>query len=292
MNLTPLTIQITDDFDLDKILSSGQCFRPEKRADGWYRFLTGTHLLYLRPQGQGSYAVQCEPGTWDAVWSRYFDLERSYSALRQRLAAQCAAGDFLSCALAEGEGLRILRQEPWEMLVTFLISQRKSIPAIRKAVNLLSDRFGEAVEGAGETVHLFPTAERLAAVPEEVLAACGLGYRTRYVANAARQAASGALDLAAMEILPDEELFARLLTLEGVGKKVANCVCLFGYGRTAMVPVDVWIDRLIREEFGGHDPFPAYGQEAGIVQQYLFCCKRQQAKSAKKQARSSPHFST
>ena len=91
---------------------------------------------------------------------------------------------------------------------------------------------------------------------------------------AAAQAAARTLDLNALAVLPDNALFSRLLTLDGVGKKVANCVCLFGYGRTAMAPIDVWIQRLIDEEFGGRDPFPAYGQQAGIVQQYLFYYKR------------------
>ena len=102
--------------------------------------------------------------------------------------------------------------------------------------------------------------------------------RARNIAAAA-QAAARTLDLDALVGLPDDALFSRLLTLDGVGKKVANCVCLFGYGRTAMAPIDVWIQRLIDEEFGGRDPFPSYGQQAGIVQQYLFYYKRSTSRS-------------
>jgi N-glycosylase/DNA lyase len=94
------------------------------------------------------------------------------------------------------------------------------------------------------------------------------------VLHAAQQAAEGTLDLKKLASLPDEALFARLMELDGVGKKVANCVCLFGYGRVGRVPVDVWIERLIRDEFAGQDPFPQFGLEAGIVQQYLFFYKR------------------
>lgn len=118
------------------------------------------------------------------------------------------------------------------------------------------------------------TPEQLCGLTEAQLTGCGLGYRTRYIQHAAAQAAAHTLDLDALAGLPDDALFSRLLTLDGVGKKVANCVCLFGYGRTAMAPIDVWIQRLIDEEFGGRDPFPAYGQQAGIVQQYLFYYKR------------------
>lgn len=281
MQLEQQTVQITDDFDLDKIIASGQCFRPLRLTDGSYRFITGRHLLYLRPQGQGSYTALCERGAWQGVWSDYFDMQRSYASLRRELGALDSGDSFLNRSLAHSEGIRVLRQEPWEVLIEFIISQRKSIPAIRTAVELLAQNFGECVQGAGESVRLFPTAASLAAAPEQALRACGLGYRTPYVQNAARQAACGQLDMAALGKLSDEELFARLMQLEGVGKKVANCVCLFGYGRTAMAPVDVWVQRLIDEEFGGKDPFPQYGQNAGIVQQYMFCYKRDTARAAK-----------
>lgn len=264
-------VYIEDDLDLDKIIDSGQCFRPTRRSDGWYRFPAGQRLLYLRPEGENEYIIRCPEGEWENFWQDYFDFDRDYSTLREKLRGQSM---FLDKALDYGKGIRVLRQDPWEMLVTFIISQRKSIPAIRTAVNLLSERYGTPVEADGEVVHLFPTAAQLNQASEEDLAACGLGYRTRYIKKAAELAASGQLDMEALHSLPDEELYQKLLTLDGVGKKVANCVCLFGYSRTGMVPVDVWIARLIEEEFGGVDPFPQYGAEAGIAQQYLFYYKR------------------
>lgn len=281
MQLEQCTININDDFDLDKIIESGQCFRPKRLAGGQCRFITGRHLLYISEQPGGGYEVLCEPGAWQSVWCAYFDLDRSYAAIRRQLAAHGEPGDFLCRSLDYGAGIRILRQEPWETLISFIISQRKSIPAIRTAIEALASRFGEEVGGAGETVRLFPTAASLAAAPESELRACGLGYRTGYVQNAARKAAGGELDLAALGALSDTELFARLLGLEGVGKKVANCVCLFGYGRTAMAPVDVWIQKLIDEEFGGKDPFSQYGAAAGIAQQYMFGYERDTHRAAK-----------
>lgn len=282
MRLQQYTVHIEDDFDLDKILASGQCFRPEQCADGRYRFVSGGELLYLRPQGSGKYTVNCAQGAWENVWTNYFDLGRSYSALRGQIAEMPASNAFVRASLESEQGIRILRQEPWEMLITFIISQRKSIPAIRKAVNLLAERYGEVIACEGEEeVHAFPTAQRLAAVPEDELAECGLGYRTPYVYGAAQSVASGALDMAALGSLDDSTLFARLMQLNGVGKKVANCVCLFGYNRTAMAPVDVWVEKLINEEFDGQNPFPQFGQNAGIVQQYLFCYERRITKAKK-----------
>lgn len=273
-NWTQQQVQIEDDFDLDKILNSGQCFRPCRVPGGAYRFITGSQLLYLRPLGGGGYQARCAPGAWERVWRPYFDLDRSYRALRQRWAGE---GGFARQALEYGAGIRVLRQDPWEMLITFILSQRKSIPAIRTGVELLAERFGSAVEPAEAeegAVHRFPTADQLAAVPEQALRDCGLGYRTRYVQHAAQAAASGQLDLDALAALPDEALLAKLMELDGVGKKVANCVALFGYGRTALAPVDVWIARLIQEDFAGQDPFPRYGAEAGLMQQYFFYYKR------------------
>ena len=257
MELEEKTVQIRDDFDPDKILASGQCFRPRKQAEGWYRFVSGRQLLYLRPLRSGTYTVRCEPGAWETFWHGYFDLGRSYAALRGKLDSR---DDFLQRAMEYGRGIRVLRQDEWEMLVSFIISQRKSIPAIRRAVELLSERFGERLGSDGEgPVYAFPTAEALCCAGEQALQECGLGYRTRYVLHAAQQAAEGTLDLKKLASLPDEALFARLMELDGVGKKVANCVCLFGYGRVGRVPVDVWIERLIRDEFAGQDPFPQFG---------------------------------
>lgn len=268
-------IHIADDFDLDKIIASGQCFRPQKLLDGQYRFISGHEVLYIRPNGGGECSVRCRAGAWEDFWRGYFDLSRDYSALRRALSEEEGQSGFLLRALDYGAGIRILRQQPWEMLISFIISQRKSIPAIRSAVEQLAQKYGQAVDTGDETVHFFPTAQALAALPESALAECGLGYRTQYVKNAAVKAASGELDMESLSALSDEALFARLMELYGVGKKVANCVCLFGYGRTAMAPIDVWIQRLIDEEFGGQNPFPGYGAQAGIVQQYMFFYKRQ-----------------
>lgn len=280
MDTIPLTHQrvcIGDDFDLDKILESGQCFRPQRLADGRCRFASGPNLLYLRPLGGGQYDAGWYGGGWE-FWASYFDLGRDYAALRRSLRGQ---SPYLDEALDFGQGIRVLRQEPWEMLVTFLISQRKSIPAIRTAVEQLARCCGRPFSAEGDEGFLFPTPAQLNGLSEAELAGCGLGYRTRYIRSAAQQAAAGTLDLAALGTLPDGELFDRLLTLDGVGKKVANCVCLFGYGRTAMAPIDVWVQRLIDEEFGGQDPFPSYGQQAGIVQQYLFYYKRSTSRRKK-----------
>jgi N-glycosylase/DNA lyase len=259
--------EISDDFDLEKIASCGQCFRARLLPDGSRRFVTGRRVVYLRPVSDGLYDVSCGTDEWETVWRPYFDLSRDYRALRERTGCGCA---FVREAVSCGCGLRILRQDPWETLVTFILSQRKNIPAIRAAVEQLARSFGEPLATPRETLFAFPTPAALAAAEPEALAACSLGYRAAYVRDAARKVVSGELDLDAAAALSDEALFEALQTVRGVGPKVANCVCLFAYARTARAPVDVWIARAIDEHFAGENPFPAYGGDAGIVQQYIF----------------------
>ena len=134
VSLTHQLVAIQDDFDLDKIIESGQCFRPQKLSDGRYRFLSGSALLYLTPLGDGQYDAAWY-GSDREYWADYFDLGRNYAALRCSLAGQSS---YLDKSLDFGQGIRILHQDPWEMLITFLISQRKSIPAIRTAVEHLA----------------------------------------------------------------------------------------------------------------------------------------------------------
>jgi len=257
-------VSIGDDFDLLKIEKSGQCFRVGHGAEGEFRFITGRNVLCIKGGG-GEYEVSCGEEEWRDVWTPYFDLGRRYSDITERNWND----EYIDAAVAYGKGLRVLRQDPWEMLVTFIISQRKNIPAISKSVEMIAGRYGEPLEAGGQSVNAFPPAEVLARVSEEELRECSLGYRAPYVKSAAEMASSGELDLKALESADDETLFEELMRVRGVGKKVANCVCLFGYGRTARVPVDVWIARAI-EESGNAELCSRYGDIGGIMQQYVF----------------------
>lgn len=262
-----MQIEIQDDFDLAKISSCGQCFRVKIFDDGTYRFITEDYIIYIRKTGENTYEVSCGAKEWDEIWRIYFDLGRNYRKLREK---ESKKHPFVQEAIECGRGLRVLRQSPWEMLVTFIISQRKSIPAIAKAVETLAEKYGHTIETEYESVRAFPTPEELQGITEDELRECKLGYRARYVSDAVDKVASGTLDLGAIADYEDKRLFQELLTVYGVGRKVADCVCLFGYGRTARAPVDVWIGRAIQEECGGKDPFPLFERYAGIIQQYIF----------------------
>ena len=254
------------DFDVKKIAESGQCFRMNPNAEGGYTLVALGRVLRLSGTPFGG-ALDCSQAEFDALWREYFDLERDYADIRASADPNDA---FLGRACDYGRGIRMLRQDPWEMLITFILSQRKNIPAIRYCVEALCSRYGEPIESAGERYFAFPSAERLAALDECCLKDCSLGYRAKYVSAAARLVASGALDLTKIANLTDDELMQALLTVPGVGEKVANCVLLFGYHRLGRFPRDVWINRIVENEYEGVFPLERYPDTAGALQQYMF----------------------
>ena len=262
-----MEIHIPDLFDLQKITDSGQCFRAAPLPNGAHRFITGKQVLYIQKTAPETYWVSCDPDTWMHIWRPYFDLDRNYRDIGNAIPAK---DTFLAQAAQVGAGIRILRQDPWETLVTFIVSQRKSIPAIRAVVELLSQRYGSEIRTPEETLYTFPTALQLKDVCLEDYLACKAGYRASYLCDAVNQVLSGTLDLTGIAALPDSELIAALERVRGVGIKVASCVALFAYGRTACAPVDTWIQKIIRQAYHGQDPFARYGSAAGIMQQYFF----------------------
>lgn len=266
-----LQIEILDDFDLEKTASCGQCFRAKSLDDGFFRFLSGDYVIYIKETGDHQFSVSCTEEEWKEIWIRYFDLNRSYKNLYLE---EREKHDYVRRAMDCGRGIRILRQDPWEMLVTFIISQRKSIPAISKSVEALAEKYGHRIQTDREIIYSFPTPEEMADASVDDLKECSLGYRVPYIYDAVQKVTSGSLNLDKIAEYSDEELFQELQTVNGVGKKVANCICLFGYGRMARVPVDVWIARAVDEDCCGEDPFRLFGGNAGIIQQYVFYYKK------------------
>ncbi len=256
-----------DDFDLEKIYKSGQCFRINKSENCTYRFITGDNVLHIKNIDKGIFEVDCSQNKWDEIWHNYFDLGRNYSKIRHDIYED----DIILSQMAQfGKGVRIVRQEPFEMLITFIISQRKSIPAIKKSVEALCKLCGDEINVNGEFIYKFPTAKQIAALTSEQLASCSLGYRVPYVAHAAKTVCENNNFLQNLETLTDEELLNGLLSIKGVGIKVANCIALFAYARVNCAPVDVWIQRVIDNDFKGVNPFVKYKINAGIYQQYMF----------------------
>ncbi|MBR3312946.1 MAG: DNA-3-methyladenine glycosylase 2 family protein [Atopobiaceae bacterium] len=269
-----MLLNITDDLDLDRIAKSGQCFRWERMQDGSYRVLYRGQCLYVRQLGEHTFDFSCDAPEFDATWKDYFDLDEDYAAIRMRIDPE--DDPFLWHATEHEKGIRILRQDPWEMLITFIISQNKNIPAIRRSVNLLCEACGtKLTDVRGDEYYAFPDPESVASLSEDQLKACKLGYRCRYVHAAAKAIASGDLDLAALHCASESQTIAELTKVLGVGVKVASCVSLFGLHHTDAFPKDVWIKRILENEYPQGYPFEKYSPYNGIYQQYMFAYYRQ-----------------
>ncbi len=254
-------------FDPEAIAESGQCFRVRIIAPGRVEVIQRGRRLLIDSLGGERFGFSCTQEEFHAVWEDYFDLSTDYDMFLNAVDREDA---YLTRAAKVGQGLRILRQDPFETLISFILSQRKSIPAIRDGIEKLCRRFGSRILTEEREEYAFPTPQRLAEASLEELSACSLGYRAPYIQATARSVAAGEMDLGSLDSLNDEALLKRLLELYGVGVKVASCVMLFGYHRLDLAPVDVWIQRVIDNEYGGVSPFPRYEGFAGVMQQYMF----------------------
>lgn len=243
-------------FDLPQTLECGQCFRWNRGPDGSYTGVASGRVLNI--SGENFSEVIRDP-----FWKHYFDFELDYEKIRLQLAE---SDPVLARAAEFAPGMHILNQNPWEALCSFIISQNNNIPRIKGIVARLCDAFGAEI---GEGAHDFPTADRLAALSEDDLSVVRCGFRARYLLDAAKKVAGGEVDLEQVRRLPLDEARAKLMTIVGVGPKVADCALLYGLHRLDAFPMDVWMKRAMRMLFPGKKP-ESFGQYAGIAQQYIF----------------------
>ncbi len=188
---------------------------------------------------------------------------------------------FLWKAAEYEKGIRILRQDPWEMLITFIISQNRNIPAIRSSVELLSTMCGDRrIDRRGMEYHVFPRPSQIVAISNEGLSDCRLGYRCQYVRAAAEAVSDGTINLDHLKQANDTATMRALTGLFGVGPKVASCVSLFGLHHTDAFPVDVWMKRILAEQYPNGYPYERYSPYNGIYQQYMFAFYRHHAMKA------------
>ncbi len=255
------------DLNIQKIADSGQCFRLNKIDDAHFCALASDNRVIIKSTENGA-EFYCTDEEYKNFWQGYFDMCTDYSKFAQSIPRE---DEFLTQAAEYSKGIRILKQDPWEMLVTFIISQRKNIPAIKKSVELLCDMcMADTKDKDNTNGFAFPTPQQVALLTQDQLAECKLGYRARYINAAANAVANGEIDLEKIAQKGNEELLSALLTVQGVGVKVANCVMLFGYYRLDGFPRDVWINRVIDEVYSGEFDAAPYKGFEGIIQQYMF----------------------
>ena len=256
-------IQGLSDFSLRDTLCCGQSFRWRELSDGGFSGTAFGKTVSIKCDGEDYLIIGSTKEDFETLWKGYFDFELDYGKIKADLSLLHPT---LSEAAKFAPGIRILRQEPFEALISFIISQNNNIKRIEGIVERLCENFGEKNEVGG---YSFPTAEKLADLSEEELSVIRAGFRHRYILDAARKVVSGEVDLERCRTLPFSEAKAELMTIVGVGEKVADCVLLYGLHRTEAFPMDVWMKRAMKVLFPEVAP-DFFGEYAGIAQQYIF----------------------
>lgn len=265
---------------MSTLIDSAQCFYWQRTGEVFWSVMRAggdAAAYYLTETAEGVCIVSDAP--IDGVfWRAYFDCERDYAALTE----QFGWHDSMAAALQAAQGLRVLKQDAWETVVSFILSANNNVGRIRALVAALSRAYGTRVDTDFGPAYAIPTAQQLQAATEAELRALGTGYRAPYLVETSAKIADG-FDLNALRNIPYEEAHQALTSLKGVGDKVADCICLFGLWHTCAFPVDVWVERLLIAWFGmektsrkrmGQRAMEMLGCEAGIIQQYLFHCAR------------------
>ena len=249
--------------DLSLTLDCGQCFRWSETPDGKWHAVVKNKSVFAEIC-DGNLLIRGDGD--DKFWQKYFDLDRDYNTICSTLSKD----KWLSKAITAYPGIRILKQEPWEALCSFIISQNNNIPRIKGIIDRLCCLFGEDL-GNGDFT--FPDAKIIAAKTVEDLAPLRAGFRAKYIIDAAQKVASGEVDFEKITSASMDEARAELQKISGVGPKVAECALLYGFGRVEAFPVDVWVRRIMQELYPEGLPAECAGVE-GIAQQYLFHWRR------------------
>lgn len=266
-------VRCNGEFDPAQTVFCGQCFRWEDLGNDTVCGVVQGHAqtIYYDREEDTALFLDCSTELFEQLWHDYFDFGTDYSAIRARISKNSPIAEK---AAAFAPGIRILKQEPWEALCSFILSQNSNIPRIRGMLARLCEHFGEKTADG----FVFPTVERLAQCTPEDLAPVRAGFRARYLCSAAQLVSSGVVDLEAARMMELSEARAHLMQICGVGKKVADCTLLYGLHRMECFPVDVWMKRVLERWFPGEDG-GRFGEDAGVAQQYLFHYSRSHPES-------------
>ncbi len=281
-----LKIAGAGDFSTIRTFDCGQCFRfgplpaafpPSPAPSSVWGIAFGRQVAFA---DDSTYLyVYASQEDFENIWLRYLSLDADYAYAGEKIvqALSGPAQAHMQAALEAARGIRILRQDPWEALCSFIISQNNNIPRIRKIIESLCRQYGQEIPGG----HAFPTPDVLAQAGKDAIFAQGAGFRAAYIWEAAQRIANGTFSLEAVQKAQSYSEASELLcSLKGVGPKVSACTLLFGFGRTEAFPIDVWMERVIDRRFDGHLDPAVFGDWAGLAQQYLFYYERYAPRSS------------
>lgn len=268
-----------DFFDPIKIADSGQAFRIHRIDDKHVETVAYGKYLQISILDNNEFAFSCNESDFNNIWNTYFDLNRDYTSIVNNINKEDA---YLKNAAVFGSGIRILKQELFETVISYIISQRRSIPSITTCVDKICEKYGKLIVPSVDEpfvtplkkeYYSFPTPEELSKATTEEINDLGAGYRTPYILNAVKDFLSGKLSDEVFSNASDDEAYEILLSMNGVGPKVANCIMLFALSRYKRFPIDVWMQRIIDTYYGGSYNYSIY-EEAGIMQQFMFYYER------------------
>lgn len=265
-------------FNIKQIAESGQCFRLNPIGENRYALIALGRCLILEQKAEDLVELSCSEEEYEELWRAYFDLDYDYGQVIEEI--EKGNDTFLKEAVAYGRGIRILKQDFFETMISFIISQNKNIPAIKNAIENICIRYGEQhyCTETGMTYHTFPTPEVLAASSTEELRTMSVGYRDAYILSAARAITEKVLDLEKISNCSYEEAKKSLLSVHGIGEKVANCICLYGLHHIEVFPVDVWVKRILSEIYQDRFNMEKFNGKMGVIQQYMFYYMRSRTK--------------
>ncbi len=260
----------TDELDIVKTFECGQCFRWNADEKGVYRGVASGRYAEVEVIDN---AVYITSDADENFWREYFDMATDYNEI-----SAAFTGEYLETCREYGRGIRILRQEAWEALCSFIISQCNNISRIKGIVERLCTLFGDEINIGDKVYYTFPSAERIAQLSADDLAPLRSGYRAEYIIIAAKAVADGSLDLEELKEINYKDAIKELRKLRGIGEKVANCVVLFGLWHMEAFPIDVWMKRALKENFDADFNPETLGSYAGLAQQYIFYYARSNGK--------------
>lgn len=273
---------ISEDFDPQHVFDCGQCFRWLKEEDDSYTGVVQGKVVNVKKENDLIIFDNTNKEDFDNIWFDYFDLGRDYSEIKNELKVM---DEYLEKATEFGKGIRILQQDGWEMLISFIISANNRIPMIQRAINNLSQKYGKFIgEYRGKKYYAFPTPEELSQASVEDIRACQTGFRDKYIKSVVDYVKENNENVLFYRRLNTDECIKELMKFNGVGPKVADCIALFGMQKYDTFPVDVWVKRVM-EEFYVEDnlslpkirqfALEKFGDSAGFAQQYLFYYARE-----------------
>ena len=288
--VSTVVVHSTDIFDVGKVFDCGQSFRfdPVTNTEHDVEFAGCAYGKYISVAMTGSdvYIYNVTLDEYESLWSSYLGLDRDYANINADILS-LSDNAALADAVLRASGIRILRQEPWEAICSFIISQNNNIPRIKKLVAALCYAAGDEIDVLGMEKHVadahkaqnghfysFPSPERVLGLGVSGLAEIKMGFRAKYVYDAAEKMTNGSIDLSLLENADTDECIKHLCSVKGIGPKVASCALLFGFSKLDAFPVDVWIKKVMAKYFSEDFEPQDLGKYAGIAQQYLFYYER------------------